>query len=159
MLFFLFCISLLSWTTESATTCPDQWIPYHESCYLFGHTHLSFFEAGYYCQQHNSHLVRMETATENNFIKNHIRYMTEARWWIGLTDVYAEHQWVWYGTNEPPVFTDWYPGQPDDQGYEEDCCELLYRHGQWAWHDVDCNYHISYAICEMDGGIDQGIVG
>ncbi|KAL4224115.1 C-type lectin domain 4 member E [Mactra antiquata] len=144
----LVCFGLV-WTTVTGMECPDTWTHFHESCYLFGHQHLNFVEAAHYCAQHNSHLVYPDTAAENAFLKDHITYMTEPFWWIGLTDDGIEGVWVWYGTNESPTFTDWTHGQPDDHHGNEDCASYRKDYG-WLWNDIPCDASKYPPICEME---------
>ncbi|WAR17377.1 PGCA-like protein [Mya arenaria] len=84
MAFLLLCIgfTLYFLSFPSAThgkgysTCLDGWIPFNGSCYLFAHHHmqLTFTGAEQYCRQHNNaHLVHVNNALENAFIKDQLR--------------------------------------------------------------------------------------
>ncbi|XP_053407989.1 snaclec coagulation factor IX/factor X-binding protein subunit A-like [Mercenaria mercenaria] len=66
----LCCIGL-----TKCTDCPDRWVAYHGSCYLFGHrVNQTFVEAEKFCRQHNSgHLVEIQTNSENIFLKDFLR--------------------------------------------------------------------------------------
>ncbi|KAL4224113.1 hypothetical protein ACF0H5_017567 [Mactra antiquata] len=145
----LVCLGILS-TTVSATDCPSLWTVFQDSCYLFGHQHLSFVEAEHFCRQHNGNLVRIESAIENDFLIDHVNFMKETSWWIGLTDDDLEGHWVWYGTDTPSTFTGWLPGQPNNYEGKEDCAELWLYNGKWSWNDHQCDTHKITPICEIN---------
>ncbi|XP_052761573.1 C-type lectin domain family 10 member A-like [Mya arenaria] len=146
------------------TTCPDSWVPYHDSCYYFHYDSLDFITAEHYCTQHNSHLVHIDDAAENAFIKNRIEHISpKTSWWIGLTDEQIEGVYKWVDIDEemlPGAFTDWAPGQPDDYHHLEDCGLMM--HGNWSgilwlWNDARCDAKFP-AICELRDGQSE-IVG
>ncbi|XP_045183004.2 perlucin-like [Mercenaria mercenaria] len=153
-------VSMLGYYASDAKDCPDNWTVDGTSCYLFGHQKLSFFSAESYCNQHKGHLVHINGDQENTFIREHLRYMTGERWWIGLTDDDIENTWLWYGTNEKAEYTDWAPGQPDDNGRNEDCVEFNMAPGYGGhWNDGPCDFH-TFPICERPfDDTDNVIVG
>ncbi|KAL4218161.1 hypothetical protein ACF0H5_022897 [Mactra antiquata] len=151
-------ISVLIFSVTEATDCPDLWIPYSGSCYRFGHQALTFFEAEHYCQQHNARLVHIESADENNFLKQEMSQLIADRWWIGLSDDDIEGKFVWYGTTSKPEFTDWSAGNPSDSLHNEDCVELIrYQNKEMHWNDIDC-HTTRAAICEKTGNL-PAVVG
>ncbi|XP_052807184.1 C-type lectin domain family 2 member D-like [Mya arenaria] len=53
----------------SQALCPDSWIAFHESCYLFAqHENTSFTEAEHFCEAHGANLVTIDDVHENNFV-------------------------------------------------------------------------------------------
>ncbi|XP_053386071.1 lactose-binding lectin l-2-like [Mercenaria mercenaria] len=139
------------------TDCKDGWTAYHNSCYLFARNHASTFtEAEHYCGQHGGHLVSMETKAENMFIRDYLHGLKDEDRWIGLTDEMIEGAWVWYSSNTDATYTDWFPGQPNSHGGNEDCVILGY-HNDYKWVDAPCTS--SYEpICEIVSG-EVDIVG
>ncbi|XP_052762167.1 asialoglycoprotein receptor 2-like [Mya arenaria] len=90
------------------STCLDGWIPFNGSCYLFAHHHmqLTFTGAEQYCRQHNNaHLVHVNNALENAFIKDQLREKQTTSWWMGLTDEDIEGVWKWFDTDTVASFT------------------------------------------------------
>ncbi|XP_053383016.1 asialoglycoprotein receptor 1-like [Mercenaria mercenaria] len=138
------------------TGCRDNWVAYDGSCYLFVHHNYSFTEAAHFCQIHESHLVHVDSALENAFIKDRVRYIIGPleRWWIGLTDEIVEGDWRWLDTDIKPAYTDWNPGEPNNSGGEN--CGVLQV---TAWNDVPCSQ--SYRpICEKRGeNVENEILG
>ncbi|KAL4224112.1 hypothetical protein ACF0H5_017566 [Mactra antiquata] len=159
MLFVYLVCSGILWTIASGTDCPSFWIVFEDSCYRFEHNTLSFAQAEEYCRQHDSHLVHIETARENSFLKEFVKYMDSTRWWIGLTDDDLEGYWVWHGTDVTPTFTDWHSGEPSSSGGNEDCADLLLSGGKWAWNDENCNTHRHPAICEKNKNVEVAVIG
>ncbi|XP_045180165.2 C-type lectin domain family 10 member A-like [Mercenaria mercenaria] len=160
--FSLVCI-LVTCSVIDCTDCPDTWVPFEGSCYLFGHQKLTFVEAEHYCNQHSAHLVHVEGQEENAFIKDYLRFEKGDMWWMGLTDDEVEGIWKWYGEVEKPEFTNWAPGQPDNGASHEDCAEFdLRTHYGWdgKWNDVYC-HALLLPICERTGlSFDNnGIIG
>ncbi|XP_045180092.2 perlucin-like protein [Mercenaria mercenaria] len=136
------------------TDCPDRWIAYRGSCYLFAHGGpLSFYEAEHYCNQHNGgHLVHINDQVENLFIKDELRSIKADDTWIGLTDEATEGLWEWYDTKTSPTFTDWNPGEPNSNSGNEDCAatktDLDFR-----WYDGVCSDK-KIPLCEITGETD-----
>ncbi|KAJ8322381.1 hypothetical protein KUTeg_000852, partial [Tegillarca granosa] len=65
--------------------------------------------------------------------------------WIDGTDEAVEGTWKYGSTGSIFVFTDWYPGQPNNY-YNQDCAGL-YRSFNFRWDDFSCIGH-RYYICE-----------
>ncbi|XP_045193623.2 C-type lectin domain family 10 member A-like [Mercenaria mercenaria] len=126
--------------------CPDGWISFQGSCYLFQHTSKDFVSAELFCVEYNAHLVRIDSEIENTFLKNHLKELKDAHYSIGLTDVETEGTFKWYGTDDVASFTDWGSGQPDNYGGGQDCA--LFHYGiDFKWDDGGCSSERKF-ICE-----------
>ncbi|WAR04498.1 hypothetical protein MAR_019867 [Mya arenaria] len=56
------------------TGCPNGWIAYEGSCYLFNNKDMmSFVMAEAFCSQKGGHVVHVDDEEENNFIKDAAR--------------------------------------------------------------------------------------
>ncbi|XP_053373191.1 perlucin-like protein isoform X2 [Mercenaria mercenaria] len=133
-------------TESSDTTCPDMWVTFQGSCYLFANQRVIYSEAERFCQQHESHLVHVDNVHENNFLQDMMRNrLRENNWWSGLTDREIEGKWQWVDTDKSPDFTDWYPGQPNNSGNED--CGVFWASHSFHWGDLGCT-HKAVAICE-----------
>ena len=67
--------------------------------------------------------------------------------WIGGTDAASEDTWKWDSTGTPLWYTNWYSGQPDDAGGNEDCMEFNYR-SSGKWNDATCTIKLKY-VCQF----------
>ena len=90
---------------------------------------------------------------DDNINANIVCHQTiEDHCWIGLTDIDNEGEFKWIdGSN--PTFTDWHPGEPNDQGRVEDCA-VIYDSFQ-GWNDYHCNLTFP-ALCLLadEGGAE-----
>ncbi|XP_060565780.1 perlucin-like isoform X2 [Ruditapes philippinarum] len=124
--------------------CPDGWIKYKGSCYLFVENKLSFDAAQANCQCLHGHLVHIENENENAFLRNHLRTLKDSLMWIGLTDSETEGVFKWIDDSSTVSFTDWSPKQPDNSGNKEDCVEF---YPDLKWNDRNCEASLR-SICE-----------
>ncbi|XP_060551451.1 perlucin-like protein [Ruditapes philippinarum] len=130
---------------KDCVQCPDGWMQYKGSCYVFVDKKLSFDNARANCKTLNADLVHIENADENTFIGNHGRSFKDSDFWIGLTDAETEGVFKWVDDNSRASFTDWWPGQPDNSG-KEHCAHIVLRLNM-EWNDRKCGDHTNY-ICE-----------
>ncbi|XP_052761513.1 perlucin-like protein [Mya arenaria] len=124
----------------------DGWVHYEDSCYLIGHTDLSFIDAQRYCQSHGANLVNLETPKENTFLKGYLSDLKDSKHWIGLTDEITEGVWKQYPSEELVTFTDWGTHQPNN-GKTSNCAAYWESFG-YHWVDEPCTSHYK-ALCEM----------
>ena len=110
--------------------CDDGWVSYGSSCYLFADINVHFTEAEHYCRQHGGHLVTVESSTENNFLATFAHRLSGDNYWLGLTDETAEGVWKWSNTGSQATFTNWSPGEPNND-HNQDCAQLLRNNGKW----------------------------
>ncbi|XP_045193617.2 perlucin-like [Mercenaria mercenaria] len=126
--------------------CPDGWISFQGSCYLFQHTPKDLVSAEDFCVEYSAHMVRIDSEIENSFLKNRLKELKDAYYSIGLTDVETEGKFKWYGTDDAASFTDWNAGQPDNSGGIQDCA-LFHPGMDFKWDDGSCSAKRKF-ICE-----------
>jgi hypothetical protein len=69
--------------------------------------------------------------------------------WIGYTDQETEGVFKWI-SGETSSYTNWYPGQPDNLGGNEDYVHLYFQ-GGWKWNDlVNSRADIKGGIIEIN---------
>ena len=139
--------------------CPSGWLTYNTSCYLFSSVHgMHYVEAEHYCiHHHDGHLVTIESAKENQFLRDYVSRLKGEDYWIGLTDELIEGDWKWESTGNTAVYTDWYPGQPSNSGGDEDCASLL-TGINYHWNDAPCNFNYR-PLCEKSEVIPVEVIG
>ncbi|XP_055486677.1 C-type lectin domain family 4 member M-like isoform X2 [Leucoraja erinacea] len=131
----------IPWQRESVHSCPEQWTKFKQSCYLFSSSLKSWEVAGRTCASADAHLVVINNAEEQGFIKN----TTNVRRWIGLSDSASEGDWRWVdGTDYKSSVKFWNEGEPNNANNAEHCGEMF---GDGRWNDQSCNYNQEW-ICE-----------
>ena len=105
-------------------------------------------EARLWCKSmgKTSHLVKIETKEENDYLKKQFGGHDS---WIGLSDVEREGTFRWVD-GSLVVFSHWYPGEPNNNGQNEDCAQLNTSYGcNDMWNDNQCTAN-TYFICERE---------
>ena len=70
------------------------------------------------------------------------------RVWIGLyRDPKDDSRWLWVNGSRA-TYTNWNPGEPNDQGRNEDCTTMFPPNGKW--NDLACFNSLKY-LCETSG--------
>nr|XP_034324874.1 perlucin-like protein isoform X2 [Crassostrea gigas] len=146
--------------------CRDGWTKFQGSCYLFASEQANWPEAQAVCSSMNSHLVEIETQTENAFVEgelkiihnhdSHSNNQNDVSYWLGGNDIEIEGVFKWVRSDQPLTYTDWSPGQPDDAN-GEDCMELRGAF-QYHWNDLPCNIPHHF-ICETQASEGVNVIG
>lgn len=67
--------------------------------------------------------------------------------WIGLTDILVEGEWVWMSTQTTAHYTNWWPGEPNNDQAED--CGSLFSDYSFKWNDAKCLLKYNF-ICEKE---------
>ena len=166
LIFICLTLSKLSFVLKfvfQALDCPSGWDGYGNSCYKFVVRSSSmqgrnWENASRDCLGYGGYLVSIASQSEMSFIYNRSSKVWNEHYWIGLNDRRNESQFVWSdGTPyNASVYSNWYPGEPNDNGGAEDCVEL-YR---TSWNDNGCEGEYGY-ICEKNkpkGNLEMHII-
>ena len=170
-------------TTTTGDDDDDEWHLFNgERCFKLIVDAKSWFDARVYCHSVGAKLATIDSVGVNDFlVEKAAAHMANYKlstpwwsssstttlleginWWIGLTDVQNETQWVWVDDFEDILDVTlarqlWAPDEPDNganslfgTGNNENCAALLTynrdsslfelhstQHGRWA--DTDCN--------------------
>ncbi|XP_072182105.1 echinoidin-like [Diadema setosum] len=137
-----------------ATPCPAGWSPQNlksESCYLYRYDSLSWTAARDSCVQLGGYLVAIQTPEEMTSVREYLTstYGSDAaeNFWIGLNDRSEEGSFTWtaVGGVLPLASTMWHSGEPNNDGYDEDCTEMVGN----GFNDLPCRLLLPY-ICELE---------
>ncbi|XP_025096399.1 low affinity immunoglobulin epsilon Fc receptor-like [Pomacea canaliculata] len=129
-----------------AQTCPDGWRNFEKSCYLYVDEHCNWLDAKAICEALRSSLVEISSSEENSFVASIVQLHNDRSVWCGLQDLAEDGHFVWTSSLEKPDYINWVPDQPDEDGGNEDCVEVL-NNGQW--NDEQCVDYRSYPLCEQ----------
>eukprot|EP00105_Crassostrea_gigas_P009419 XP_011424364.1 PREDICTED: perlucin-like protein [Crassostrea gigas] len=125
--------------------CRSGWTQYKNKCYMFSRMPEPWGMASSYCQAYHSKLAEPVTPEESAFLTSHAHNLHDT-FWIGITDLMAENEWVYSSNLQRVQTTNWASHEPNGKG-GENCAVLFYpRHSQWA--DLHCDAHERF-ICEM----------
>ncbi|XP_046337489.2 perlucin-like [Haliotis rufescens] len=139
--------SLASVTVAGDTSkCPTGFAQHGNSCYWFSNVRGSFAEARGYCQFLRSHLARITSKEEDDFVRHKAKELGRG-FWLGATDLITEGAFRWEG-GVPLNYTNWIPGQPDNENIHNnpEHCLMIAKRGN-RWNDLECVVEI-YFICE-----------
>ncbi|KAK7508249.1 hypothetical protein BaRGS_00000488 [Batillaria attramentaria] len=140
---------ILILVVQGTLGCPNDWIQFEESCYVFlDESGIPWTSAKVMCEALGGSMLEVTSSEENDFVKSH----TNENVWLGLNDMVREGQWVWVSTHEQAVYTNWAPGQPDDSHSHEsgqDCAYLEGSTGHWDdhWCEITAGWSMS-VVCE-----------
>uniref|UniRef100_A0A8C3FSR7 C-type lectin domain-containing protein n=1 Tax=Chrysemys picta bellii TaxID=8478 RepID=A0A8C3FSR7_CHRPI len=137
------------------TCCPMGWKHFQSSCYYFSIDTMNWSDSETNCTGMSSHLVVINTGTEQDFILNWIKRTVTSfqnkNYYIGLTDQAQEGQWHWVDQtpyNETAAF--WRQGEPSNSKMEN--CAVMHAEtnaNRKNWNDIPCSTKVN-RICETD---------
>ena len=78
----------------------------------------------------------------------YVNAMIAEGYWIGLSDIVYEGDWVWTSSQSSAIYSDWSPNQPDNYQAHQDCAMFFAPDG-FHWNDHYCTVKAAY-ICEME---------
>jgi len=135
--------------------CPSaDWIIVDDRCYLTSQTRMNQPEAQQFCTKKGGWLAEIFTSEEQKSILSSAVEQNR-NYWIGLTDSAVEGHFIWQHSSKPLTWSNWYSGEPNNFGNNEDCVYYFHNdpnyHGNGQWNDSRCNRDSTppaYALCE-----------
>lgn len=136
------------------TQCENGDVFFSGHCYRFYDYAATWMEAVMTCKMTDSELISMETAAENQFIKDYITAnYGQINFWTGATDAHKEGEWRWIANGEPVAYSDWNENEPNnsgDDGVVENCAAIdQITANVYRWNDKDCSLKVNAFICEL----------
>ncbi|CAG2225661.1 unnamed protein product [Mytilus edulis] len=101
------------------------------------------------CESFGGKLLELETAEENDFIKNEVRIIgnTVEGYWVGGYNFNYDYDMEWISKpSQAMQLSDMYLGQPT--GPMDQLCMGIWRVFDFSWGDHYCDHLLSY-ICEF----------
>merc|ERR1711915_379412 len=155
----------LSNGSTDAFSCPDAFTLYDEYCYYFStqdNPALTWIQAQLHCRamDHRATLVRAHTAPIDTYIRDELTNIAGdegkfSDYWMDLNIVsvpygvsYASGLYA-YTNGDAPVFTNWWPGEPNNADREH-CVRYWSMNGEFEWHwdNYNCGTLKRY-ICQF----------
>lgn len=152
------------WQTPTLTSCCTDCSTDMDS--IAGFMYMGSYEGSkYYCSLTNvswpqaqaqsaasgGQLAEVNTEGENEYLAN---LLTLQRAWIGLSDTASEGNFTWT-SGAPLDYTNWYPGQPNNQADFQDYVSML-SNGQWndEYDNITMEYIMEipcYSVTQIAG--------
>ena len=144
-----------------AGRCSKGWLNFLGSCYWIEKEHMeNWTSALSRCAAINAQLVKIESESENMFIKAELRSQIPqpglfTRVWTAGNDLEELNKWVWAEMNGEVTelatggvieYTDWDHNEPGI--LRGDDCLALRSMNNYKWIDTTCD-KLSYYICEF----------
>ncbi|XP_033759265.1 C-type lectin domain family 17, member A-like [Pecten maximus] len=136
-------------------TCPEGWVLYDQSCYLFSLWRFaSWLAARDYCQSKDAYLAEIRSDPENEFVKTQLRKMVmkdvpmiDRSYYLGGTDEGHEGDWIWARTGESIIYNNFIPPEPNSYKSLPENCLTMFAFLNYTWNDDLCDSP-QYAICK-----------
>ncbi|CAG0891446.1 unnamed protein product [Cyprideis torosa] len=130
--------------------CPEGFVSLGDSCYLvYEDELLNWNEAQTFCGSlaADGRLVELETAEEIDLLKGHLvdKDFICSYYWIGGEEREDTNIFQWASSGQRIDVSDWYPGQPDEDGSGN--AIYLTCPFNWRWIDHFKSYAFRF-ICE-----------
>ncbi|XP_054585312.1 pulmonary surfactant-associated protein D-like [Eptesicus fuscus] len=103
-----------------------------------------FYEAQQVCAQAGGQLPSPRSAIEKEALQQLVEAEDKGAAFLSMTDSQTEGRFTYPG-GEPLVYSNWAPGEPNDDSGREDCVEIL-TNGKW--NDITCGAK-RLVICEF----------
>lgn len=130
---------------ELGTTA--QPLTYNGHDYLIVPTSKTWQDARAYCMNAGYYLVTIDSAAEEAFLNDQEIRKGLTRWWMGYNDIVTEGVWDWIGTESTTYYSNWAPGEPNNDGGQD--CGVDRFNGTDQWDDDSCGKSHPF-ICERD---------
>lgn len=127
-----------------------QPLPFGGHDYFFTLTPLNWAQAQANCSASGYNLVSINSAAEEEWLRQQEAVRGGGYWWIGYTDAGFEGIWVWADAS-PIGYTNWSPNEPNDSLGNEDCAvdNWLDPTTNAKWNDLICTDFLK-SICERN---------
>ena len=89
-----------------------------------------------YCKAVGGHLATIASQEENEFLYNYMRQRGYDSAYFGLAGVNSTGTWVWCN-GEAISYTNWAPGEPNNDGNGEKYGMFYWKYTDGAWNDGD----------------------
>ncbi|XP_042638610.1 low affinity immunoglobulin epsilon Fc receptor [Orycteropus afer afer] len=123
-------------------TCPEKWINFQRKCYYFGEGAQMWIQAKYACNDLHAQLVSIHSPEEQDFLSRHAKKDS----WTGLQDLDVEGEFIWLD-GSPVDYSNWRPGEPNNQDPGENCMMMVGSSGQW--NDAFCRSQLEGWVCQQ----------
>jgi hypothetical protein len=97
-----------------------------------------------------SHLVKVETSTENSWIASNTAGRDR---WTGLNDIVSEGVWKWQDGSLLGSYRNWSASEPN--GGAAESCMMMWPSG--LWNDLNCTWTVPFLCESADAEVCDGV--
>ena len=135
--------------------CPSDRLHIGDRCYYFSNKSTTWHEAQNDCRARGGDMAVPENSDMNEKIYQVLKSRNVGTVWIG---VYRDDNDKFITVSGADIsYTNWFPGEPNNVGGNEDCAQLVnivywnanYGGGVGRWNDAPCKRSYAYYICEL----------
>jgi len=128
------------------SSCPVGWLDADQlGCFKFLETDVNLFwvEAQQKCESIGGYLAEPSTARVGEFLHTIAVLYADIyaidQWWIGLTDLGKEQNWIWTYSCQNITETSWLLNSPNiNPGNTDDCGLMVVEVDKYWWQDASC---------------------
>ncbi|XP_030635192.1 perlucin-like protein [Chanos chanos] len=141
---------------EDVKNCATGWKYHSGKCYYLSSDEKNWTESRDSCVSMGGHLVIINSAEEQSFLKQAMPTQGWEEYWIGLTDSVNETDWRWLDNtplSQTPKywneeqFDNW-PGNNNEHPEGEDCAHLILSLNHYSLMDAFCEGKELKRVCE-----------
>ena len=125
------------------------------NCYYLEATAYNFTEASENCKNcfgnHGTGILfepRMQILNDAVIKEARRTVTTSYLFWMGVRDSDSNNNWQYVSSNQKVIWTNWAPGQPDNNNGDPENCVTTYGVSGFKWNDGPCQYPYP-SICEL----------
>lgn len=79
-----------------------------------------------------------------------VKKLVSGSFWIGLSDILVDGEWLWVSTQTVAQYTNWWHGEPNNYHHiPEDCAAKSTASRLYHWNDYPCSMKLHF-ICEKE---------
>ncbi|OWF41356.1 sperm receptor for egg jelly-like isoform X2 [Mizuhopecten yessoensis] len=142
----------MTFVSALADACSVDWHRYQSDCYLFINVTDNWANAKESCKQQKAHLVRIDDAGIDNFLRTTMKTKGMYLIWTGANDIDTEGVYVWEDNGARVNYSDWGENSPTNRTADQDCVIFAVRR---AWMDKKCTKYYKYACQKTNQTIDD----
>ncbi|XP_038055175.1 perlucin-like protein [Patiria miniata] len=150
----IFSVLMAALCALASAGCPEgytqrDWPNQHGNCYKVWTTPEWWFYAEHFCRVDGGWLATIRNEEDsiwiNNFFVDHRGHTCIDWYWVGGDDILREGTWRWQDGSKV-IYTNWFAGQPDNGGEEED--GMIVYVGSRKWNDNSTGRAAACFVCE-----------
>nr|XP_022328889.1 low affinity immunoglobulin epsilon Fc receptor-like [Crassostrea virginica] len=134
-----------------------QYDRFVNTCYSLKEVRRTWHQAQSHCQAEKGWLLDLSDQKKaeklmKKFNNYHDPFLKYFWFWIGLTDIQLEGNFIWSRSSTPLQNGSgfWLPGEPDNANKNQHCVYMKVWDGRFQWGDIECTVGFIEFICQSN---------